>query len=287
MTTYTTETLNIFPFQNQMLEATFYKPHLRKMKTVLLYFHGGGFVFGTRDDLPEEYVDHLTNLGIGLLAVDYPLAPETKLPLIMETTYKITEWFVGEFLAEQALKDYFIFGRSAGSFLALANGVYAKQLSVEPKGIVSLYGYFNLNEAAFTVPNRYYLQYPKVSKQTVTAQIQDKPVFQSASQNRYFIYMAARQTGNWMDNIFDSTADKKECSITKADIKTLPPLFLSAATKDPDVPSRQSRQLANLHSDSTLYMVDSDEHDFDRTQIDTLGMKLYEKLGKWILHSIK
>lgn len=81
----------LFAFQNHNLEATFYKPTDKEMKTALLYFHGGGFVFGSRTDLPAPYIEHITSHGIGIVAVDYPLAPETKFPTLLEITNKVTK----------------------------------------------------------------------------------------------------------------------------------------------------------------------------------------------------
>ena len=283
MSVYTEHHQKLFIFQNHSLEATFYQPTQIEMKTVILYFHGGGFVFGDRDDLPEPYIDHLMNSGIGIVAVDYPLAPETKLPTILEVTNKITKWFVQEFLPAKKQSSYFIMGRSAGAFLALTNGVYTEQLSTRPLGIISLYGYYNLNDSSFNVPNRYYLKYPKVNEQVVSSLIQKEPLFKSANQNRFLVYLAARQKGDWMNLFLTSTQQKRVFSINHEKLKQLPPLFLASSTKDPDVPSRQSRQLANLHANASLHLVDIEEHDFDRTHIATLGIDIYQKMTTWIL----
>lgn len=285
MSIYTETTIETITFQEHTLQATFYEP--MDLKAAILYFHGGGFVFGSRTDLPQTYIDLFAEEGIGVVAVDYPLAPETKLAAILDTSYEMTEWFVKDFLPAHELTDYFIMGRSAGSFLALANGVYTEQLAVRPKGIISLYGYYNLNDASFTVPNRYYLKYPKVSDKVVAAQIQNEPIFQSTDQNRYFLYMAARQKGDWMNMFLGSPQDKRELSLSKEEVKQLPPLFLASSTKDPDVPARQSRQMANMHSDATLHLVDVEEHDFDRTHVDTLGIELYKKIIDWMLALIE
>lgn len=283
MSAYTKTNLNIFSFKNKLLQATFYQPKTANMQTVLLYFHGGGFVFGSREDLPTPVIEQLTANGIGMVAVDYPLAPETKFPTLLKMTHKVTKWFVEEFLPANNVQSYFIFGRSAGGFLALANGVYAQQLSTYPKGIISFYGYYHLSDASFSLPNRYYLQYPKVNEQIVANQIQKEPLFESTDQNRYFIYMAARQKGDWMDTLLDSPEQKKKLSLSKDEVKGLPPLFLAASTKDPDVPTRFSRQMANLHPEATLHLVDVEAHDFDRTHVDTLGIEVYEQLTDWIV----
>lgn len=283
MTTYTEHVIKLFTFQKEYLQANFYQPTTTEMKTVILYFHGGGFVYGNRNDLPVEYIEMLTSSGIGLVAVDYPLAPETKFPVILEVTNKITAWFVNNFLTEHQLENYFIMGRSAGSYLALTAGVYTEQLAIRPLGIMALYGYFNLNDATFNLPNRYYLQYPKVSDQIITSQIKTEPLFNTPDKNRYLVYVAARQTGNWLDLFLSAPEQKSEFSLAKKKLKELPPLFLSASVKDPDVPVRQSRQLANLHPKATLHLVDVDAHDFDRTHLDTLGRELYHSMVSWII----
>ena len=283
MSVYTEHHHELFTFQNHSLQATIYQPTQIEMKTVILYFHGGGFVFGDRDDLPEPYIEHLVDSGIGIVAVDYPLAPETKLPTILEVTNKITKWFVQEFLPAKKQSSYFIMGRSAGAFLALSNGVYTEQLSTRPLGIISLYGYYNLNDSSFNVPNRYYLKYPKVNEQVVSSLIQKGPLFKSANQNRFLVYLAARQKGDWTNLFLTSTQEKRVFSINHEKLKQLPPLFLASSTKDPDVPPRQSRQLANLHENASLHLVDIEEHDFDRTHIATLGIDIYQKMTTWIL----
>lgn len=283
MSSYNEINQTIFPFKNNEVEATFYAPTKMKMKTVILYFHGGGFVFGNRNDLPSEYIELLTAQGIGIVAVDYPLAPETKLPVIIEITNKITTWFVDHFLSSHHLEHYFIMGRSAGSYLALSNGIYTEQLSIRPIGIIALYGYFNLTDATFNMPSRYYLKYPSVSDRVVAAQIKEEPFLYANNPNRYLLYLAARQKGDWLNLFLTAPDQKKKLSLSTEQLKRLPSLFLSASTKDMDVPVRQSRQLANLHPDTTLHLVDVDEHDFDRTHIDTLGIELYRKISSWII----
>jgi len=283
MSVYTKSTMDIQNFQGNDVQATFYQPTTSEMKATILYFHGGGFVFGSRNDLPSQYIEQLTASKIGLVAVDYPLAPETKLPAILEVTHEITQWFIEDFLPEHEQNNYFIMGRSAGSFLALTNGIHTKELSTQPLGIISLYGYFNLNDASFTVPNRHYLQYPKISDKIISQQIQNEPLLEATDQNRYFVYMASRQKGDWLDLFLSSPKQKREFSLGKDELKKLPPLFIAASNKDPDIPVRQSRQLANFHEEASLHLVDASEHDFDRTHIDTLGLELYENITSWIL----
>lgn len=284
MVHYTEYDLSIPSFEDLKLKATFYKPN--EAKTVILYFHGGGFIFGYRNDLQEPYIEHLSSLGIGIVTVDYPLAPEVKLKNIIHTTQAITKWFSNSFLFEQKINHYFIMGRSAGAFLALKNSLYAEKLTNQPLGTISFYGYFNLNDASFAVPSRHYLKYKKIVAPLIETHNQHSASSEQVSHNRYLQYLQARQKGNWLDLMLNSPLEKKELSIEKEQLKLLPSLFITAATHDPDVPSQQSRQLANIHEESTIHLVDNNEHDFDRTSINTLGIEVYEKLGQWILNLI-
>ena len=49
----------------------------------VFYLHGGGLLYGERDDLPLPYIELLTKAGYTVIAADYPLAPESALPDIM------------------------------------------------------------------------------------------------------------------------------------------------------------------------------------------------------------
>ena len=49
-------------------------------KACILYFHGGGLLYGHKEDLPEGHLIKLTEAGYIIIAYDYPLAPTAKLP---------------------------------------------------------------------------------------------------------------------------------------------------------------------------------------------------------------
>lgn len=286
MKNYEMETINILSFKNTELNASFYRPNQSHIKATILYFHGGGLVFGDRDDLPEKYIELLTAKGIAILAVDYPLAPETKMSDILDVSFKITDYFVHDFLEKIKAKDYFIMGRSAGGFLALSIALRANQFKNLPMGVISFYGYYNLNDPIFSIPNPHYLKYPLTSDTVISSLVQRGQVITKGDQNRFLLYLASRQKGDWMDLLLSSASQKREFSIPKDQIKKLPPLFLAAAKDDPDVPSRQSQQLAKFHPDADLTIYDLDEHDFDRTHQETVGLASYKKMIRWILDKI-
>lgn len=286
MSNYTSIVTQLSQATNNLLYGTFY--HARQLNThykgTLIYFHGGGLIFGDRDDLPSDYIDLITQAGYGILAVDYLLAPESKLDQIITSTEEALDWFfdAGQEALDLPQLDYFLMGRSAGGFLAIYHAVRLAETDHAPQGLISFYGYFNLNEAAFNVPSRHFLQYPKVTQTAVRALVKDRAIVSGPMDERYPVYMAARQEGNWKDYLLADDFTLKDYSLTNADLKSLPPTFITAATNDPDVPVRQSKLLHKAAPESVLHLVESDEHDFDRTQVEALGLPMYEKLVEWL-----
>jgi len=266
------------------LKGTFYQSKKSApSKGTIVYFHGGGLIFGHRDDLPDVYVSMLTEHGYGLLTLDYPLAPETTLPAIMETIGRCMEWFTGQGFRTLGLEnaDHYLMGRSAGGYLALYHAVHASA-AVKPLGVIAFYGYHTLSEASFHVPSRHFLAFPPVSDSTMQSLIAQQPIASSPSEQRYLLYLAARQRGNWIRLLFGDTPPDRNFDLTKEQLATLPPTFLAAADQDPDVPVRQSKMLHKWIPYSELHLVQSTHHDFDRTQTEEWGLDVYSKLIKWL-----
>lgn len=248
----------------------------------IFYLHGGGLIFGDRKDLPSEYIELLTAAGYNLFTADYPLAPESKLPEILKSIAVSIDWFLDHAVDTLSLKndDYILMGRSAGAYLGIFQSVHHQ---VHPKGLIAFYGYFNLNEAAFNVPSRHFLNYPKVTADQMARLTSNRPLVEGSMNDRYPIYIGARQSGIWQDLFLADKGEAKSFSIEKTALKNLPATFITAASDDPDVPVRQSKLLHKAVPDSHLHIVDSDLHDFDRTEIDSLGMETYQELLKWLV----
>ena len=83
-------------------------------KACILYFHGGGLLYGHKDDLPEGHLRLLTQAGYRIISFDYPLAPAAKLPLILDDVRSSIHHFLDhpEAYGADSL-PYFLWGRSA------------------------------------------------------------------------------------------------------------------------------------------------------------------------------
>ena len=61
---------------NINLNMTLYKSSRNRKDITILYLHGGGLLYGIKDDLPEIYINKFLDSGYDILLLDYPLAPE-------------------------------------------------------------------------------------------------------------------------------------------------------------------------------------------------------------------
>jgi len=63
--------------------VTIHRPEAEQdRRTAVLYLHGGGLLYGERDDLPRPYIYAFLAEGYTLLCLDYPLAPEVSVGVI-------------------------------------------------------------------------------------------------------------------------------------------------------------------------------------------------------------
>jgi len=62
------------------------------VRPALVYFHGGGFVFGNIDTHDAVCRAIAKGSGLVVISVDYRLAPEHKFPAAVEDSYAVTVW---------------------------------------------------------------------------------------------------------------------------------------------------------------------------------------------------
>lgn len=305
------------PFQGHELHARVFRPAAPAIGRIF-YLHGGGLVFGEPDDLPLCYVNLFLNAGYELISLDYPLAPEQGLAVILEAVHAGVMGML-EILGTCADSTgsshlpYYLFGRSAGAYLALmeakrlcgsksgADG--ADALSTEstapaasgscftaPSGLLCFYGYHTFDLPEFKKPNAWFTKLPAVSKQTVDSLIQTKngaddttPAFLTSGPmaTRYSIYIYARQNGCWPE-LLGTPEDIARYSLSEEDFALLPPGFFTASSGDQDVPFRESKQMARKISGSKFFPVYYLEHDFDRDTSKSEGMQAYQAALAWL-----
>lgn len=275
------ETLTLLQGPTYSIQATYYYKTATPPSLNLLYLHGGGYVLGNRDDLPETYRTLLLDQGYGLVTLDYLLAPESKLDEILDTLELTIKTLLNQsqsFLGRRH-PAFYLFGRSAGSYLALQMTQRIKSPAI--KGLILFYGYHTLNEPSFLNKSPHYAHYPRVGDQIISSLLSDQPLTQDNHPNRYLLYLSGRQTGRWIHTILGSNPDLEAFSLTLDDLKELPPTLLVHSRQDPDVPYFLSQVMAQTIPHNQLITIEGNQHDFDRTDL-TKGVEVYSQVIDWI-----
>lgn len=257
----------------------------------VFYLHGGGLLYGERDDLPQPYIRQLTDAGYTLICADYPLAPESPLPQIVDTTFQIWRAAVAVPQSAGEYKAHFLFGRSAGAYLSLllARKIGSNENVSQPAGILDFYGYHTIADAAFSQPAKAYARLPEVTHSQVGKLAGDgsQMVTTGPKPLRYALYVHARQhEGAWLDLMGldgdDPTRSPGAWSLTDDEMALLPPLFITASSGDEDVPFRLSKALSRMAPHAIMKPVYYLPHDFDRDVSDPAGAKAYSQAIEWM-----
>lgn len=274
-------------FKNEafILESTFYRSATATKEQTIIYLHGGGLIWGDRNDLPVEYIQQFLDNGYHFLAIDYPLAPETPLPEIYACTVRAVEWFCENFndVLHLTSNDYSLFGRSAGAYLALLLG-NDHTLPCQPKRIISFYGYHSIQEPFYLSPSKQYQKYPAIPESMIKQMIQKKPLVSGPLETRYAIYIYCRQTGKWLDMVMPAKSNRESFSLSDDELKQLPPTFIAQSKNDQDVPYVIGVHLANTIPHADFFSVENLDHDFDKDSRNPVALQAYEAVIEW-LHS--
>jgi len=69
---------------NCALQVDVYRPPEDTIRPLILWIHGGALIGGYRGDISMYQLKRYIQAGFAVASVDYRLAPETKLPQILE-----------------------------------------------------------------------------------------------------------------------------------------------------------------------------------------------------------
>jgi len=190
------------------LPATVYTPEGKGPFPVVLYFHGGGWVFADRKvyDGGARGISKQANAVV--VSVDYRRAPENKFPAAHDDALAAYRWLSKNASAVNGdAKRLALAGESAGGNLAVATAVAAHKAGLtEPKHVLSVY-----------------------------------PVAQSNTETESYRKYADAMPLNrpmmlwFIDNVTKGPADVKDTRIdlVHADLKDLPPVTVINAEIDP------------------------------------------------------
>jgi acetyl esterase/lipase len=262
------------------LLADVYHPDAASSPPVVVWLHGGGLIFGSRRDLAGVWVDHVQRYltaGFAVVAIDYRLAPETKLDGIVKDLQDAHSWIrdVGRNLLGVDAERIAFVGHSAGGYLALTAGWL---LRPRPTALVSFYGYGDITRPWYTRPSPHYSQEPAVSREAALAAVWHAPLSEPPSVNsRALFYLYCRQRGRWPNEVSGHDPEREPkwfdrfCPIRNI-AHDYPATLLVHGDRDTDVPTDESMRMAEALAlqgiPHELIVIPGGEHAFDVLQHD-------------------
>lgn len=266
--------------------ATVYSDKDTEARACILYFHGGGLLYGRRDDLPLLHIRTLTRAGYIIISFDYPLAPAAKLDTIIgDVCSSITHYVKHPELYCGQMLPFFLWGRSAGAYLCLMAAA-RPGLPLVPAGILSYYGYGFLCDNWFQTPSGYYKSLPAVDASCLE---QAGTVLRSAGglDTHYAVYVYARQTGAWRSLLYEGRDKYFYLDYTLRACTALPcPLFCAHSTRDNDVPYAEFLELSNRFH-PRQFIASCGVHDFDRDEENPFTKKLLDETLVFLDQTLK
>ena len=273
--------------------ADVYRPQGNDVCPVIVWIHGGALIVGNREGIHPRVRTVAEEQGYALVSIDYRLAPETKLPSLIDDVEKAFQW-----LASDGAKRFHldtdrivVTGGSAGGYLTLVTGYRVRP---RPKALVALYGYGDLNGDWYSTPS----PHPRHNRTKVTpreaAKQTDGTVVSDARQrkgNGGLIYLYYRQNGIWPREVsgFDAAKLAKEIAPFEP-VRNVsgdyPPTLLIHGTKDTDVPYEQSvmmvKQFKKHGVPFVLKPIANGEHGFGGGDLEEIE-KAYSTMRNFII----
>lgn len=227
------------------IELDVYRAADAAPRPVLVWIHGGALIMGNRAGVPADLLDLCRTEEFALVSVDYRLAPQAKLPEMIEDVKDAFRWIRGPGveLAHLDPRKLVVAGGSAGGYLTLMTGICVEP---RPAALVAYWGYGDVDGDWYTKPSAFYRQSKplydrdeilKVLAPDIVTSPADKT--QVEARGRYYYYL--RQNGLWTREVtgFEPGKEKAKlnpyCPVRNV-TPAYPPTMLVHGTEDTDVP---------------------------------------------------
>jgi acetyl esterase/lipase len=278
------------------IHADVYRTPGDDIRPAILWIHGGALIFGQRSGINRAQLSRYLEAGFVVVSIDYRLAPETKLPGILEDLQDAYRWLRsrGPELFRIDPDRVAVIGHSAGGYLTLTAGYV---LSPRPKALVAFYGYGDIVGDWYRLPDPFYLKEPEVTKHQATAGIGSLPISEAPDESaRWPFYLYCRQQGLWPKEVtgidpaeglqkFDAYCPVR--NVTKA----YPPTMLLHGDRDTDVPFQQSadmaRELEGAGVTHEFVPITGGEHGFDREMTNPRIVTVFNKVIAFLTRNLQ
>ena len=236
------------------LQADVYRADDARPRPVLAYLHGGALIMGSRKGVFPNLRGFCKAQGYCLVSAEYRLAPETKLPQIIEDLRDFIKWIneKGPGLFHADAGKVVVAGQSAGGYLTMMAGLCKPR----PKALVSYWGYGDVDGEWYTKPSDFYRKkVPLISREKayrgMGLDVSGLPLpHPPARRNRGQYYHYLRQNGLWTKEVsgFDPATEPRKldpyCPVRNI-TANYPPILMIHGTVDTDVPCQESQDMAD------------------------------------------
>jgi len=276
------------------IQADVYQIENGKKQPAVVWIHGGALVCGSRSMISAYQVKKYLDFGFTIISIDYRLAPETKLPAIIEDIKDAFQWVYerGPELFAVDPDQISVVGHSAGGYLALMAGFV---IIPRPKAIVSFYGYGDIVSPWYSQPDPWYCQKEIVSEEEAYAAVGQVPIVDGDCNKRSPFYLYCRQHGLWPQEIAGQDLQKNQawfsgfCPIQNV-TSAYPPTMLIHGDQDTDVPYERSVEmdavLAKHQVVHQLRILSGCEHGFadvEEVKADSVVSGLFNQVCQFLL----
>lgn len=230
------------------IEAEVYRPGGTQPRPAIVWIHGGALIMGSRHGVPKDIIELARSNNYVLVSLDYRLAPEVKLPEIIEDVRDAFAWLHGEGATRCSLdpKKILVAGGSAGGYLTMMTGICVQP---RPKALVAYWGYGDVDGPWYIEPSAHYRQQPLVDEADARAAVGQGVLTGSGGRARGTYYLYLRQNGLWTREVtgFDPRTERSKltpyCPVRNI-TASYPPIMMIHGTADTDVPYQESADMA-------------------------------------------
>jgi acetyl esterase/lipase len=266
MQSYTYKTIG-----NCRIQADVYQTDRRNNQAAILWIHGGALICGSRSAIASYQLRRYLDAGFTVISIDYRLAPETKLPEIIEDLKDAAQWVrkKGPDLFGIEPDQMAVVGHSAGGYLALMAGFV---MNPQPKAIVSFYGYGDIIGPWYSQPDPWYCAQGMIDMSRAHESVGQMPLTEGEWGKRSPFYLYCRQRGLWPQEVGGQDPQKNPawfsqfCPIQNV-TNRYPPTLLIHGDQDTDVPYERSLEmdavLEQNQVDHKLLILKGKGHVFD------------------------
>jgi acetyl esterase/lipase len=218
-------------------------------KPLVVWLHGGALILGSRGSVIRRLHERLLELPAVVASIDYRLAPETKLPAIIDDVQDFFRWAETHGPWDLGIDPtrIAVAGGSAGGYLTLMTGFCVQP---RPRALVSFYGYGDITTPWYAEPDGFYRKQALVGEDEARRTVGTRPLAEppeGSERGKFYLY--SRQQGVWPQEVAGRDPRREPgwfdayCPIRNVSGR-YPPTLLVHGTADTDVPYEESRDMA-------------------------------------------